>query len=105
MGAPMSGLPAVRWSRSNSAERARFVTVPAVIARALAGRRRLGSLVLGVAAIAALAASGCGEKSEPAVHAPTTTAATTTAPATTTPPAATQTHPQTPTAPVPKTTP
>ena len=69
------------------------------------GRRRLGPLVLGTAVIAALAASGCGEKSEPAVHAPTTTAVTTTAPATTTAAATTTTQPQTPTAPVPKTTP
>jgi hypothetical protein len=70
----------------------------------LAGRR-LRPLVLGTAAIAALAAAGCGEKSEPAVHAPTTAPATTTIPATTTPPATTATQPQTPTAPVPKTTP
>jgi hypothetical protein len=70
-----------------------------------AGKRRLRPLVLGTVAVAALAASGCGEKSEPAVHPPTTAAATTTTP--TTPAAgATTTKPvQTPTAPVPKTTP
>jgi hypothetical protein len=74
-----------------------------------AGTRRLRLLVLGAAAIAALAAAGCGEKSEPDVHAPTTvatTTATTPAPgATTTTPGATTTPQNTPTAPVPKTTP
>jgi hypothetical protein len=71
----------------------------------------LRPLLLGAAAIAALAAAGCGEKSEPAVHAPTTVATTTTATtpatgATTTTPGATTAKPQqTPTAPVPKTTP
>jgi hypothetical protein len=70
--------------------------------------RRLRPIVLGAAAIAALAASGCGEKSEPAVHSPTTVATPT---ATTAPPGTngtvtTTTKPQvTPTAPVPKTTP
>jgi hypothetical protein len=66
--------------------------------------RRLRPIVLGAAAIAALAASGCGEKSEPAVQPPTTVATptATTAPTTT----GTTTKPQvTPTAPVPKTTP
>jgi len=60
-----------------------------------------------MAVLGALAAAGCGEKSEPAVHPPTTAAITTPAP-TTTPTAAapTGTKPvQTPTAPVPKTTP
>jgi hypothetical protein len=59
-------------------------------------------LVLGAAAVAAIAAVGCGEKSEPAIHPPTTAAATTTTPPA---PGATTTKPQTPTAPVPKTTP
>ncbi len=79
-----------------------FVTVPAVSSDGWAGRRRLRPLVLGTAALAALAAAGCGEKSEPAVHPPTTAAATTTAtgqPA----PAPTATKPtQTPTAPAPE---
>ncbi|HKH41972.1 MAG TPA: hypothetical protein VKA41_08955 [Solirubrobacterales bacterium] len=71
-----------------------------------AGRRRLRPLVLGTAAIAALAAAGCGEKSEPAIHPPTTATATTTAPQTTPAPDSTITRTeQTPTAPVPKTTP
>jgi hypothetical protein len=65
--------------------------------------------VLGAAAIAALAAAGCGEKSEPSVHPPTTTAVAPTAPTTTAAapaPAPTTTKPApTPTAPVPKTTP
>ena len=60
--------------------------------------------MLGTAAVAALAAAGCGEKSEPAVHAPVTTGLTATTP--TTPAPGTTTKPvQTPTAPVPKTTP
>jgi hypothetical protein len=75
-----------------------------VSSQASAGRRRLRTLLLGAAAIAALAATGCGEKSEPAIHAPTTTPATT-APTTTAAPPATTAQPQTPTAPVPKTTP
>jgi hypothetical protein len=100
----MSGSHTARWSRSNSADGARFVTVPAV-SEERAGKRRLRPLVLGAAAIAALAAAGCGEKSEPSVHPPTTTAAAPAAP-TTTAPAPTATKPaQTPTAPVPKTTP
>ena len=70
-----------------------------------AGRRRLRPLVLGAAAIVALAAAGCGEKSEPSVHPPTTAAATTTAPAATAPGPTTTKPAQTPTAPVPKTTP
>ena len=50
-------------------------------------------------AVAALAVTGCGEKSEPSVHPPTTT----TPPPTTTAPAPTATKPApTPTAPVPK---
>jgi hypothetical protein len=51
----------------------------------VAGRRRL-ALLLGAAAIAVLGAAGCGEKSEPDVHPPVTTAspAITTAPAPTT---------------------
>jgi hypothetical protein len=68
--------------------------------------RRLRPIVLGAAAIAALAAAGCGEKSEPAVHAPTTVAAPATTTPTTTAPAGTVTRTeQTPTGPVPKTTP
>jgi hypothetical protein len=67
-------------------------------------RRRLVPLVLATGALAAMAAAGCGEKSEPAVHPPTTAATTATAPTTTTPPATTKPTP-TPTAPVPKTTP
>jgi hypothetical protein len=70
-----------------------------------AGRRRLRPLVLGTAALAALAAAGCGEKSEPDVHPPVTTAVTTTAPTTPTQGATTTAPAQTPTAPVPKTTP
>jgi hypothetical protein len=71
-----------------------------------AGRRRLRPLVLGTAAIAAIAAAGCGEKSEPSIHPPTTTAAATTTTPTATAPSPTTTKPvQTPTAPVPKTTP
>jgi hypothetical protein len=54
-------------------------------------------------AAAALAAAGCGEKSEPAIHPPTTAAVTTTPTATA--PAPTTTAPATPTAPAPKTTP
>jgi hypothetical protein len=74
---------------------------------ALAGRRRLRPLVLGTATAAAVVAVGCGEKSEPAIHPPTTAPVTTTAPApTTTAAAPTATKPtRTPTAPVPKTTP
>jgi hypothetical protein len=68
-------------------------------------RRRLRPLVLGTAAIAALAAAGCGEKSEPDVHPPTTAALTTTAPPVTTTEPTAPAPPQTPTAPVPKTTP
>jgi hypothetical protein len=82
-----------------------LVTVPAVNSEAEAGRRRLRPLVLGTAAIAALAAGGCGEKPEPSIHPPTTAPATTTVP-TTPAPAPTTTKPApTPTAPVPKTTP
>jgi multidrug efflux pump subunit AcrA (membrane-fusion protein) len=69
--------------------------------------RRLRPIVLGAAAIAALAAAGCGEKSEPSVHPPTTAATTsvpTTTPTTPAPGTVTKTE-QTPTAPVPKTTP
>lgn len=69
------------------------------------GRWRLRPLVVGTAAVAALAAAGCGEKSEPSVHPPTTAAATTTAPATTLPGPTTTKPAPTPTAPVPKTTP
>ena len=81
------------------------VTVPAVIKVPEAGRRRMLPLVLVSAALGAAVVGGCGEKSEPAVHPPTTAAATTTAsPAVTTTPTATKPAP-TPTAPVPKTTP
>jgi hypothetical protein len=66
--------------------------------------RRLRPIVLGAVAIAALAATGCGEKSEPAVHPPTTVA--TPATTTTATPGATTTQPQgTQTAPAQKTTP
>ena len=51
-----------------------------------------------------MAGTGCGEKSEPAIH-PPTTAATTTAPPATTAPATTTPPNQAPTVPVPKTTP
>jgi predicted outer membrane protein len=61
------------------------------------GKRRLRPLLLGAAAVAALAAAGCGEKSEPSVHPPATTGVTTTPTATA--PAPTTTNP------VPKTTP
>jgi hypothetical protein len=70
-----------------------------------AGRRRLLPLLLATAGLAALASAGCGEKSEPAVHPPTTAATPTTTPTTTTPPATTTKPTPTPTAPVPKTTP
>jgi hypothetical protein len=69
------------------------------------GKWRLRPLVLGIAAVAALATAGCGEKSEPAVHPPTTVAVPTTAPTTTAPGPTTTKPAQTPTAPVPKTTP
>jgi hypothetical protein len=69
------------------------------------GKWRLRPLVLGIAAVAALAAAGCGEKSEPAVHPPTTVAAPAPAPSTTAPGPTTTKPAQTPTAPVPKTTP
>jgi hypothetical protein len=76
-----------------------------VTSEASAGRRRLRPLALGTAVVAALAAAGCGEKSEPSVHPPTTAAVTTTTPTTTAAgPTITKTE-QTPTAPVPKTTP
>jgi hypothetical protein len=65
-------------------------------------RRRLRPLVLGAAVVAALAAAGCGEKSEPSVRPPVTTGVT--APTTTAPGTNTKSV-QTPTAPVPKTTP
>jgi hypothetical protein len=74
-----------------------------VIQESEAGRRLL-PLVLVIAAFGAAVVAGCGEKSEPAVHPPTTAATTTTPPATTTTPTATKPAP-TPTAPVPKTTP
>jgi hypothetical protein len=75
-----------------------------VITDAKAGRGRLLPLVLVAGMLGAAALAGCGEKSEPAVHAPTAAATTTTPPATTTAPSATRTT-HTPTAPVPKTTP
>jgi hypothetical protein len=75
-----------------------------MIARLEAGRRRLLALVMAAGALGAVAVSGCGEKSEPAIHPPTTAATTATPPATTTAPTVTRTAP-TPTAPVPKTTP
>jgi predicted small lipoprotein YifL len=82
------------------------VTVPAVIMEPEAIRRRLLPSVLAVAVLGAGALTGCGEKSEPAVHPPTTAATTsTTTPSTTTTPAPTTTSKRTPTAPVPKTTP
>jgi len=76
-----------------------------VITEPEAGRRRLLPLVLVAGALGAVAAAGCGEKSEPAVHPPTTAATTTTPPATTVPPPTTTKPAPTPTAPVPKTTP
>jgi hypothetical protein len=81
------------------------VSVRVVSSGIEAGRSRLLPLLLAAGGLA-VAAAGCGEKSEPAVHAPTTAPATTTAPAPTTTPPATTTRPTpTPTAPVPKTTP
>jgi hypothetical protein len=74
-----------------------------VITEPEAGRRRLVSLVLAVGVLGAVAASGCGQKAEPAVHSPTTAATTTTAPVKTAPAATTTT--KSPTVPVPKTTP
>jgi len=79
------------------------VTVPAVITEPEPGRRRLLPLVLVAGALGAVAVTGCGEKSEPAVHPPTTAATTTAPPVTTTAPATTTT--KSPTTPVPKTTP
>jgi hypothetical protein len=79
-----------------------------VIVEPEAGRRRLVPLVLVAGALGAVAVAGCGEKSEPSVHPPTTAAATTAPPAATTttaPPATTTAKSLTPTAPVPKTTP
>jgi hypothetical protein len=70
------------------------------------GRRAL-PLALVTAGLA-MAAGGCGEKSEPAIHPPTTAATTTPQPTTTTAPTTTTpttTTRQSPTAPVPKTTP
>jgi hypothetical protein len=65
--------------------------------------RRLRPIVLGAAAIAALAATGCGEKSEPAVQPPTVATPTVT---TTPTPGATTTQPHgTQIAPAQKTTP
>jgi hypothetical protein len=61
--------------------------------------------MLGTAAILAVAAAGCGEKSEPSIHPPTTAPATNTTPTVTAPGATTTKPVQTPTAPVPKTTP
>jgi hypothetical protein len=72
-----------------------------VITESEAGRRLL-PLVLVAGTLGAAALAGCGEKSEPAVHPPTTAATATTPPATTTAPPATT---KTPTVPVPKTTP
>jgi hypothetical protein len=71
---------------------------------AKAGRRRLRFVALGVAGVAALAAAGCGEKSEPSIHPPTTAATTTTAPAVPTQTTTTPTQPV-PTTTAPKTTP
>ena len=83
-----------------------FVTVSAVIKVRESLRRRLLPLALVAGALGAVAVSGCGEKSEPAVHPPTTAATTTAPPATTTTAAPTTTRAApTPTAPVPKTTP
>jgi hypothetical protein len=69
-----------------------FVTVPGVSSLRTAGLRRLRLPIVGAMAVAAAATAGCGEKSEPAVHAPTTAAPATTAPVTTAP-APTQTKP------------
>jgi hypothetical protein len=73
--------------------------------RASAGRRRLRLLVLGTAAVATLAAAGCGEKDEPPIRPPTTAPAATTPTAPAPPGATTTAPPNAPTAPVPKTTP
>jgi hypothetical protein len=62
-----------------------FVTVPGVSSLRTAGLRRLRLPIVGAMAVAAAATAGCGEKSEPAVHPPTTAAPATTAPTTTTP--------------------
>jgi hypothetical protein len=79
--------------------------VPGVNAAKTARWRRLRLLVAGAVSMAAVGTAGCGEKSEPAVHPPTTAPTTTAAPTTTTP-APTQTKPApAPTAPVPKQTP
>jgi hypothetical protein len=78
--------------------------VPGVNAAKTAGWRRLRLLVAGAMSMAAVGTAGCGEKSEPGVHPPTTAPTTTAAPTTT--PAPTQTKPApTPTAPVTKQTP
>ncbi len=69
-----------------------------------AGWRRLRPALVGAATVAALAAAGCGEKSEPAVHPPTTAPTTTAPPTTTSTPTQTQPAP-TPTTTVPKQTP
>ena len=97
-----------------SGERASFgfVSVPVVSALSQAGRGWRLPVVLAAAGVA-VSAAGCGEKSEPAIHPPTTAvtttappAPTTTAPPTTTAaPATTNPTTQAPTAPVPKTTP
>ena len=83
----------------------RFVTVPGMSPARTVGWRRRRLLIAGAASMAALGTAGCGEKSEPAVHPPTTAPATTAA-QTTTAPTPTQTKPApTQTAPVPKETP
>jgi hypothetical protein len=98
------GFPAVAaQARLGKRRKNTFVTVPAVITEPEAGRRRLLPLVLVAGALAAVAATGCGEKSEPSVHPPTTAPTTTAPPVTTAPPATTTA--KSPTAPVPKTTP
>ena len=88
-----------RWRRSSSASP---LACPPVSSER--GRRTLLPLALVTAGLAVTAA-GCGEKSEPAIHPPTTAATTTAPPATTTAPATTTPTTQAPTAPVPKTTP
>jgi hypothetical protein len=74
--------------------------VPGVSGMHQAGWRHLRLALAGALAVAALALTGCGEKSEPEVH-PPTTAPTTVPPATTTTPTATNAVP-TPTATAPK---
>jgi len=67
--------------------------------------QRLPAPIVAAVVILGLAIAGCGEKSEPAVHPPTTAPTTVSVPTATTPPPTTTQPAPTPTAPVPKTTP